>query len=118
MSPKHCKNLEEYIKKAFQLCGWKVFSSVFFGDPAFLEEDYTISLLQLKRSKYEKEVEQAQQKFQQHMTEKSHIEDANKLMNWYEQCNDLLSNVQEVEKKLLEFDCEPFEELRFVCANV
>lgn len=114
VSPTLCKKLEEYIKEAFNICGWRLFSSVFFGEPAFFEEDYTISSLELKRSKYVQEVDQILENFQKHLEKRSQVETAQKLIEWYEKLDNLLTKVNDAERKLLEFDCEPFEELRFV----
>ena len=114
MSPKHCKKLEEYIKQAFNVCGWKLFSHVFFGEPTFLEEDYTIPTLQLKRQKYEAEIEKTLQNFEQYMTEKTCIESTEKLITWYNTLDDVLEKIQEAERALLQFDCDPYEELRLV----
>lgn len=113
VSPKLCKKMEVYITEAFKISGWKLFSSVFFGEPAFFEEDYTIPTLQLKRNKYVREVAQVVQNLEQHLEDKGERETAGeRLFEWYEKLNDLLTEVNDAERKLLGFDCEPYEELR------
>ena len=114
VSPKLCKKLEEYITEAFNICGWRVFSSVFFGEPSFLEADYTLSGLELKRNEYAKDVKQILQNFELHVEERP-LEGCTTydLFKWYDKVDDLLVKVNETERKLLEFDCEPYEELRF-----
>lgn len=110
--PKLCKKLEEYMKEAFNICGWKLFSSVFFGEPVYLDENYTISSWELKRNQLVKDVDQLLQGFQQYVAEKGKAISPGQLFRWYEASWDGLAKLVEAEGKLLAFDCEPFEELR------
>ena len=112
--PELCKKLEEYFKDAFNICGWKLLSSVFFGEPIYFDESYTISMLELKRQQFVRDVEQISQDFQRHLVEKAKPCSEEMLFEWYEALWDCLAKVTDAEKKLLAFDCEPFEELRLV----
>ncbi|XP_046864225.1 junction-mediating and -regulatory protein-like [Xenia sp. Carnegie-2017] len=107
-----CKNLEEYFKNAFIYCGWKLFSSVFFGEPIIFDEDYTISTMELKRNKVLKEVQYCSGIFQNHLVEKEEMKNVDALFAWYEKLWCHLNESSEAERKLLTFDIEPYEELR------
>ena len=87
---------------------------MFFGEPSFLEADYILSGLELKRNEYAKDVKQILQNFELHVEERP-LEGCTTydLFKWYDKVDDLLVKVNETERKLLEFDCEPYEELRF-----
>ena len=61
-----------------------------------------------------RDVEQIAQDFQRHLVEKSKASSEEVLFQWYEALWDCLTKVTDAEKKLLAFDCEPFEELRLV----
>ena len=87
---------------------------MFFGEPAFFEEDYTISTSELKRQQYVKVVEQIVQEFQKRLVEKCDAASEEDLFKWHELAWDCLGKVVDVESKLLAFDCEPYEELRSV----
>jgi hypothetical protein len=110
--PELCKKLEEYFKDAFNLCGWKLFASVFFGEPIYFDDDYTISSWELRRKQLVKAVEQLMQGLQQHLVGKGKTRNQEQLFTWYERLWELLARVTEEEGKLLAFDCEPYEEMR------
>ena len=104
--------MEEYFKDAFNLCGWKLFSSVFFGEPIYFDVDYTISSWELKQKQLVKVVEQLRQELLQHLKGKKKKQSGTQLFTWYDKLWDHLAKVVDAEMKLLAFDCEPYEELR------
>ena len=112
--PELCKKLEEYFKNAFDICGWKMFTNVFFGEPIYFDESYTISTSEFKRKHLQKEVQQCLQEFQEHLVQKRNASNIDQLFEWYKAAWDCSAKVSNAEKKLLAFDCEPCEELRLV----
>ena len=98
------------------MCGWKLLSSVFFGEPVY-DDDYTISSLELQRQLFVKGIEQLLQEFQQHLVGKRKASSADQLSEWYDALWDCLAKVTDAEGKLLAFDCEPYEELRLVVGS-
>ena len=94
-----------------------MFSNVFFGEPVYFDDDYTISTLELKRKQFVKVVEQLLQEFQQHLVKKGKTSSKDQLFVWYEGLWGFLAEVADAEGKLLAFDCEPYEELRWVVVS-
>ena len=61
-----------------------------------------------------KVVEENQQAFDEHVARKEDGGSMDDLFGWYDILWDCMTNVTNAERKLLAFDCEPYEELRFV----